>query len=1173
MRASCFILIFSLGLIAVADDPSDTKVDAKSVELFEKRIRPLLVERCFACHGEDQAESELRLDSRADMLEGGSRGAAIIPGDPDKSLLIRAVNHADTLAMPPKEKLAQRDINDLIAWVKNGAVWTDSDKPKTATKKSVVKSETKPMQFTEEQKNFWSFQPMKNPRPPRSPTLRVGPNGSKALDSESRATWLQSPIDCFILTELESRSLKPAEIADKRTLIRRATFDLIGIPPTPEEVAEFLADNEPDAFTRVIDRLLASPRYGERWGRHWLDVARYGDSNGLDENLAQANAFRYRDWVISAFNRDLPFDEFVREQIAGDLLPPDGDPNDPVVAAKQSERLTATGFLVIAAKMLAEDDPLKMQMDIVDEQVDTIGKAFMGLTLGCARCHDHKFDPLPMADYYSLAGIFKSTKAMENYSVVARWQERPLASPVVTQQLAEQKQRIAGKQAEINQLIAKANEQLLDESRNRVADYVRAAAREIYLEKSSHSFGAEFDKRTDKSAPPPDGVQVIEAENYQRGNALKLTTGYGEGIGVILSNGNGEWTAEYDVTVPTAGLYQIEVRYAAADSRPTQLSLNGHIVKPNGLNEVTGSWNPDTNRWHVEGSYEFKAGVNAIRLFRKPPLPHIDKLLIAPVTLATGGSPVVVAVTDLRPAFVAQWKRHLEKSVEDPNTPFADWRGLLMSIERTKGTERTKATESLQQLLLLADKTGEELSDVVTAWKQLKATEAGKATTELPNARQETLRKLVFNTTEGAPFAVPKNAEEYFAAEAKTALQSRRDEVKQLEAALPKLPEAMAVSEGVVEDLPIHLRGNHTTLGKERLPRRFPRVVAGDQQTPIAADRSGRLEFARWLTEPNHPLTARVAVNRIWQGHFGEGLVRSPDNFGLLGDKPTHPALLDWLAQEFMGLSARRGSPDPAEGSTAGLPERSLNADQGRPTVTTSGGVGRPAPSARDWSLKRLHRAIMLSSAYQMQTTFNDAAFLTDPDNRLWWRRNRRRLEVEAVRDSLLAVSGRLDNSMGGSLLPSPNRAYVTGTANNYPKIYDTNRRSVYLPVIRSALYELYQVFDFAEPSVLNGKRDTTTLATQALFMINSQLVGDQAGDIASRVLAADGDDADRVRRVFQITLQREPTSSEVSRALDFVQGFDAAAETGGTPAERRLAAWKGFCRALLASSEFLFVE
>ncbi len=1138
MRSSFSLLLtlvlFGLPSAVRADDP-------QAAEFFEKRIRPLLVARCFDCHGEDQSESELRLDSRADMLEGGSRGAAIVPGEPDKSLLIRAVNHADTLAMPPKEKLAQRDINDLIAWVKAGAVWPDSDKPKTATKKPVVKSETKPMQFTDEQQNFWAFQPMRTPRPPAVKLER----------------WGQSPIDRFILSELELRGLHPAEIADKRTLIRRATFDLHGVPPTQNEVAEFLTASEPDAFARVIDRLLASPRYGERWGRHWLDVARYGDSNGLDENLAQANAFRYRDWVVSAFNRDLPFDEFVREQIAGDLLPPEGDPNDPAVAAKQSDRLTATGFLVIGAKMLAEDDPLKMQMDIVDEQVDTIGKAFLGLTLGCARCHDHKFDPVPMADYYSLAGIFKSTKSMLNFSVVASWNERPLGSPAELQQHVEQKQRIAAKQNDVNQLVAKANEQLLDESRARVADYIRAAAREISLEKMSRSFGAEFDKRVDKTAPLPDGVQVIEAENYQRGNVLKLSTGYGEGIGVILSNGNGEWTAEYDVTVPTAGLYQIETRYAAAGSRPTQLSLNGQVIKSEALKEVTGSWNPDTQRWHIEGSYEFKAGANVIRLYRQPPLPHIDKLLIgrfvSGTALAAGrgtdkpdNSPAASAVPlmSLRPAFVSQWRRLLEKVIDDANTPFAEWRTVLMSLD---GANATARIEAAQQLLSLADKTGAELADVYTAWTQLKASEAGKAATELPDARQETLRKLLFNMAEGSPFAVPKNAEEHFTTETKTALQSWRDEVKQLEAALPKLPVAMAVSEGTVEDLPLHLRGNHTTLGKEKLPRRFPRIVAGDQQTPIVADRSGRLEFARWLTEPTHPLTARVAVNRIWQGHFGEGLVRTPDNFGLLGDKPTHPALLDWLAREFVV---------PPSGGT----------EKETTNIPPKGGT-------TNWSRKRMHRAIMLSSAYQMQTTFNEAAFLADPDNRLWWRRNRRRLEVEAIRDSLLAVSGRLENAMGGSLLPTPNRGYVTGTANNYPQIYNANRRSVYLPVIRSALYELYQVFDFAEPSVLNGKRDSTTLATQALFMLNSSLVADQSREITRQLLAQTNlDDVARVRQAFLTCYQREPLPSETSRSLDFLNRLEAA-QPEAAPADRRSAAWRGLCRTLLAANEFLFVE
>ena len=1108
MRVICSIVFLSVGLIAFTEVSADDKtLDAPTIEFFEKRIRPLLSDRCFSCHGDEQVESELRLDSRADMLEGGSRGAAVVPGEPDKSLLIRAVNHADTLAMPPKEKLSQRDIQDLTEWVKRGAPWPGDNIAKPVSKKPASKSGDKPMEFTAEQKQSWAFQPVKNVQPPR-----VSDRG-----------WGQSPIDRFIWSELAAKNLQPNRLADKRTLIRRATFDLHGVPPTADEVAEFLADEEPDAFARLIDRLLASPRYGERWGRHWLDVARYGDSNGLDENLAHANAFRYRDWVIDALNRDLPYDQFVQQQIAGDLLSPVGDPNDPAVAAEQSSRLTATGFMVIGAKMLAEDDPLKMQMDIVDEQVDTIGKAFLGMTLGCARCHDHKFDPISQADYYSLAGIFKSTKTMNNFGVVAQWHERPLASPAVLQQIAEQKLRIAAKQNEINQLVATANDAVLNEARAHVADYVRAAAREIYLGLTERSFGTEFDRRTDKTTPLPDGVQIVEAENYQRGSALKLSTGYGEGIGVILSNGNGEWSAEYDITVPAAGPYQIETRYAAAGSRPTRLSLNGAVIKPDAFKEVTGSWNPDTQSWHIEGSFDFKAGINVLRLYRHEPLPHIDKLLVARrdqnlPSPDVSASSKPTSETPLHPAFVSQWNQFLLRTANDSDTLFPEWRALLRELRELNATA---AIEPARQLFVLAERTGKQLADI----------------------QNGPLHKLLRETKDGAPFAIPKNAEEYFTAETKTALKQHRDEVKQLEAALPKLPDVMAVSEGSIEDLPIHLRGNHTTLAKDKQPRRFPRIFSGIASDTIANDRSGRLEFAHWLTKSDHPLTARVAVNRAWLWHFGQALVRSPDNFGLLGDKPTHPELLDWLAGELAG----RGI------------ENSPLATHNSPLF---------------WSLKRLHREIMLSSTYQQTTTFNEAAFLADPDNRLWWRRNRRRLEVEAIRDSLLAVSGKLENSMGGTLLPSANRAYVTSTANNFPNIYNTHRRSVYLPVIRSALYELYQVFDFAEPSVMNGQRDSTTIAPQALFALNSSLVAEQSSELASRVLSMPViDNSYRVREAYRTTLQREPSAAELALAQDFIRRFADASDPKLSATDRQQIAWRGFCRGLLASNEFLFVE
>jgi hypothetical protein len=367
------------------------------VAFFEKRVRPLLIQHCLECHSEDSAESDLRLDSLAAMLRGGERGPAIVVGKPDESLLISAVRHGELLKMPPKRKLATAEVAALERWIARGAAWPGVV-PAPIAVGSPAKSSAA---MAESRRNHWSFQ-----RPTVVEIPRV-----------TNATWPQSPMDAFVLKRLESHAITPAPRADKATLIRRVTLDLLGIPPSPEEIDAFERDETPDAWPRLINRLLASPRYGERWGRHWLDVARYADSNGLDENLAYANAFRFRDYVVNAWNRDLSFDQFVREQLAGDLLSPTGDVETDV------ERIVATGFLSLGAKMLAEDDPVKMQMDIIDEQVDTIGRVFLGMSFGCARCHDHKFDPVTTVDYYGLAGIFASTKTMETHTVVAQWLE------------------------------------------------------------------------------------------------------------------------------------------------------------------------------------------------------------------------------------------------------------------------------------------------------------------------------------------------------------------------------------------------------------------------------------------------------------------------------------------------------------------------------------------------------------------------------------------------------------------------------------------------------------------------------------------------------------------------------------------------------------------------------
>jgi hypothetical protein len=858
--------------------------------------------------------------------------------------------------------------------------------------------------------------------------------------------WVKSPIDRFILARLEEKGLKPAPPADKRTLLRRAYFDLIGLPPTPEEVEAFLSDSSPGAFEKVVDRLLASPHYGERWGRHWLDVARYADSNGMDENLAMGNAWRYRDYVVRAFNDDRPYDCFLREQIAGDLLPGAG-----------ADGLIATGFLSIGPKMLAEDDPVKMEMDVIDEQVDTVGRTFLGLTLGCARCHDHKFDPIPTADYYALAGVFKSTKTMENFKVVARWHERPVGTAEELERLRRHDVTAGAKKGEIDALVGRANEDLLREARKKVPQYLAAAAEWRRGEETVK--GLKSVLATADGAKVP-GLVLIEAEDFARGNVKKEHTGYGEKIGVIYNAGPLPNVAEYDVTLTEPGAWQVELRCAAAESRPVRLSVNGRLVKADAAGRVTGSWYPDTQAWGVEGVVALAAGKNTLRLERDGPFPHLDKLALVP------------------------------------------WRG-----EAPRTAEQIAAEQGL-------------VPEFVLAWARHLGEPGGKP------PEGEALARLVDDPN--GPFALPSRPEAHYPEATAGEARRLRDELAALEKARPALPEAMGVSEGTPTNLRVHLRGSHLTLGKE-VPRQFPRVLAGERHAPVA-EGSGRRQLAEWLTRPDHPLTARVMVNRVWRWHFGEGLVRTTDNFGRLGDRPAHPELLDWLAVCLV---------------------------------------------ADGWSVKALHRLVMLSSTYQMSTAYDERAALLDPENRLHWRRDRRRLEAEALRDAILAVSGRLDRAMGGTLYPGENRKYVIGYPNTTYDKYDFERRSVYLPVIRSDVYSVLQAFDFPDPAVPSGERPTTTVAPQALFLMNGKLVREQTRHMAAGLLGETRlDDAGRVWLAYERAYGRAPDERETARALAFLRRCEEALAGEKMDAgERRLRAWQSLCRVVLAANEFVYVE
>ena len=1075
-------LLSCLFFVHEASAQSETEV------FFEKSVRPLFVKRCLDCHSEDNAESELRIDSLNGLLKGGLRGPAIVRGKPEESLLIRAVRHGEQLKMPARKKLPAEEIAILAQWISDGAAWPHSK----SVEASYVSTPEK-VGFTEDQQNFWAFRP---PQRSRLPDVQ---------DSD----WPASPIDRFILARLEAAGHRPAPQADERTLLRRAAFALTGLPPTPSQMNAFLADQSPAAFTQAVTRLLDSPGYGEKWGRHWLDVARYADSNGLDENLAHANAFRYRDYVIAAFNADKPIDRFLQEQIAGDLL---HDPREST--AERIARLPATGFLSIGPKMLAEDDGVKMQMDIIDEQIDTLGRAFLGLTFGCARCHDHKFDPIPTGDYYSLAGIFKSTRTMDTFTVVAKWHERPMATPEAIAARNAHQKKIDDVAVRISAVRDAAAGDIRDAAITGTGDYLLAAEnrrREMQQLKAARPYG--------QNSPDslPAGSILREAENFERGNVLRESTAYGKGIGVLVNAGPTPNHVEYDIVLAHDSRFQFEVRYAAASARACRLTVNGTLIQKNIADGVTGTWFPDSQRWDIEGFVDLVAGKNTIRIEQPTFFPHIDKILLVPVSTSPPALQPLDSERKLVAAFVEHWTAFL--NAENPGQLELATKWKIIAADQSRPERLRRLARNIE--LLLADGNS-------------------RAGTEFQDATA--IRSFI--RSDQGPFRLSDSIETAFQADVAVELKMLREQKTALDKSIPALPSAMAVEEGPPEDVRIHYRGSHLTQGVA-VPRRFPQILAGDQQ-PEIREGSGRKELAMWLTSRGNPLTARVFVNRVWQWHFGAGLVRTPDNFGRLGERPTHPELLDWLAVDLM----------------------------------ESG-----------WSLKRLHRQILHSSTWQQSihpsahaaveksvpvTDRSPSILKSDPENRLWGRMNRRRLTAEEIRDSILTLSGQLDRSMGGSILPTENRAYVTSTANVNPDVYRSNRRSVYLPVVRSALYEVLQAFDFADPSVMSGRRQSTTVAAQALFMMNSEFVSRQTRFLAERVVEDDSrSDPEHIASLWQRAVGRRPDVQELQNAVEFLNSYERRwrASVPDSGPEAQLRSWQSLSRALIATNEFVFVE
>jgi hypothetical protein len=785
------LCVFVWGSALAAEDPA----------FFEAKIRPVLVKRCYECHSTESGKSKggLLLDTRAAIRAGGESGPAVVPGDPARSLLFGAIQHADPdLQMPPKgPQMPAEVIAEFEAWIKAGAF---------DPREAAVEPVDRPPVDVESGRRFWSY---------RRPVKTTG------------------TVDGFIEVKLKEAGLEAAPEAEPGVLLRRLHFDLAGLPPSPEEARVFSMDQ----WEATVDELLKSPRFGERWGRHWLDVARYAESNGRESNLTFPHAWRYRDYVIDAMNADIPFDRFIAEQVAGDLLPAKDD-------AERARLLTATGFLALGAKGLNEQNRGQFAADMADEQLDTVTRAVMASSIACARCHDHKTEPFSMEDYYGLAGIFKSTETF-----YGNW---------------------------------------------------------------------------------------IDSENNNHGHLIRLPDIPGQ---TLVAK-----------PLPEARVRQLKADLARLNAEERAQSDYIEQAKAEGRD--------------ISGEFNRLIG-NALRIL---------------------------------------WTR-------------GGVQGALEAVDEL-----------------------------------------------------------------GRP-----------------------------------LPLCMGVKEAAqITDSPVYERGEIAHPG-QTVPRGFPRIFAA--AGPMGGGESGRLELAKWLTSRENPLTARVMANRVWRHLLGAGLVRTVDNFGFSGERPSHPELLDYLAVRFM-----------------------------------DGG----------WSVKRLVKEVVMSKTYRQASGGPPES---DPDNRLLSRANRRRLDAEVIRDSMLAVSGRLDTSRRpGSLvaeLEGQSVSLMGFNAKLPPDLDGSSRRSIYLPVIRDHLPDVLEQFDVANPNMVTGDREVTNVPLQALYLLNGPFVQEQATALARRLLNGKSTGSERIERAFSLCFSRRPDAREMQLAGSFFQVADGD--------EMTLMA--AFCQSLFSSAEFCFAD
>ncbi len=996
-----FLLLVSLIALYPAQSGAAPTVELSQADFFEERIRPVLVNSCYECHSAkaEKVKGGLLLDNKEGLSKGGDSGEAVLPGDTAKSLLLQVMRHElkdANMAMPPKKpKLPASVIADFEAWVKMGA-----PDPRAAVTATTQANSGAPKAV-----DHWAFKPISHPAVPQV---------------EDPTRFVSNPVDNFILARLSANNLTPTPKADKYTLLRRVSYDLTGLPPTPEEVANFIADESPAAFEKVVDRLLDAPSYGERWGRHWLDIARYADTSG-DRQAGRATmtvysgAWTYRDYVINAFNKDLPYDQFILQQIAADRLPE---------SKADKSMLAALGFLTVGKRFMGNEN------DLLDDRIDVVTKGLMGLTGACARCHDHKFDPIPTRDYYALQGVFASS-------------EEPAEGPLLE----------------------------VSENNPEYQNYLLEAAK-----------------------------ITQEGKTYIQSEGTRLICGFLERAGDYLQ-------ALREAGSTTDSVKKIGSFRLWAKQKGLKAEIAAVCLDQVSAAEVRNKKSPDP----ILGPWFALSVLPADEFSEKAPV------LLGEMRTSARHN------TSLLDALIEKAPESLEDVAQVYNTVFARLHKEL-GLPEYEGikVKRGIAPELRKTLAPLQDASLESLRNDLF----------GNNAKWLPEER-------ILAKTLGAAFLNPQ-----------AAIRGKMASLNLTHAGAPVRAMTL-VDKARPKDSNLLVRGEAGNLGP-LVPRHFLTLLGGDESKPFT-DGSGRLELARAIANPENPLTARVIVNRVWQWHFGQAIVRTVSDFGTRSEPPTHPELIDFLANYLV---------------------------------------------ENNWSLKKLNKFIVMSSAYQQDSRPTEASMAVDPTNQWLWRFNVQRLDFEQVRDTLLTVGAQLETeSIGGrpfqlsgdSSLGTVKRNKFTGVDTSALST-SPNRRSVYAMIDRAGLPEIFNTFDFANPDISTGERVLTTVPQQSLFMMNSPFVAAQVRNLVQRKdFPANSSDEERIRFIFTTVLQRLPTTEEVELSKRFLAAEpQSLAETnaliatnasaGGlkkanAAAPQSLSPWERYAQVVLLMNELMFIR